>query len=418
MKKYILATCILFCVQSISQSAFAQNTDTTKLKHKKNIFTLALYKQPGKDSMVDVVDGIYRILKINKDRSIADTITKTQISLVPGIEYSLATKFATSLSASVMVPGKLSTTKASTFSGEIKYTQNKQAVALLVSNIWLKNNKYNINTNWSFLKYPQQDFGIGTTNNQLSLVDDLSYSYIRMYQSIVKKIGRNFYVGPGINIDNHWQIKDSTTINKPITGFQQYGFTGASKSIGITLNALYDTRTSIVNPKTNSSFINLSYRNNLTALGSDQNWQTLLIDVRKYVPFPKNSKNILAFWTYNVLTLQGKGPYLDLPTTAGDTYGNTGRGYIQGRFRGDKYISAESEYRFGITENGALGGVVFANIQSVSGLYDKSLQGLKKAIGAGFRFKINKHSHTNVAIDYAVGEDGSKGIFMNLGEVF
>jgi hypothetical protein len=37
-------------------------------KHKKNIFTLAFYKQPGKDSMVDFVDGVYRILKINKDR--------------------------------------------------------------------------------------------------------------------------------------------------------------------------------------------------------------------------------------------------------------------------------------------------------------------------------------------------------------
>ena len=30
--------------------------------HKKNIFTLGLYKQPGLDSMVDFVDGLYRIL--------------------------------------------------------------------------------------------------------------------------------------------------------------------------------------------------------------------------------------------------------------------------------------------------------------------------------------------------------------------
>ena len=41
----------------------AQTTDSLLNKHKKNIFTLAFYKQPGKDSMVDVVDGLYRVFK-------------------------------------------------------------------------------------------------------------------------------------------------------------------------------------------------------------------------------------------------------------------------------------------------------------------------------------------------------------------
>jgi hypothetical protein len=174
----------------------------------------------------------------------------------------------------------------------------------------------------------------------------------------------------------------------------------------------------LVNPVANSSYLNLVYRDNLTFLGSDAPWQSLLIDYRKYLPFPRDSKNILAFWSYNVFTLAGKQPYLDLPTTASDTYNNTGRGYIQGRFRGDKLMFAESEYRFGITENGFLGGVVFANVQSLSERQGKPIQSLLPGYGAGIRIKLNKHSNTNIAIDYGIGQGGSKGIFMNLGEVF
>ena len=81
-------------------------------------------------------------------------------------------------------------------------------------------------------------------------------------------------------------------------------------------------------------------------------------------------------------------------------------------------VYAESEYRFGITENGFIGGVVFANMQSVSERQDKPLQSILPGYGAGIRIKISKHSNTNIAIDYGIGSGGSKGIFMNLGEVF
>jgi len=396
----------------------AQIADSSSVKHKKNIFTLAFYKQPGKDSLVDFVDGIYRVFKINKQRSQDEQLTKSHFTFVPAVEYSLATKFATSLNANMVLPGKLASDNHSTISTEIKYTQNKQVISQLVSNIWLKNNEYNLNTNWSYLKYPQKDFGLGSKSD-LKLFDMLDYSYIKMHQSIVKKIAPNLYFGPGLNIDYHWNIVDTTSINKPLVGFTQYGISKSSKTIGLLLNLLYDSRKSIVNPIPNSTYFNLVYRNNLEFLGSDRPSQTIMLDIRKYLPFPnKDSKNILAFWSYNMLNLKGNLPYLDLPATASDAYSNTGRGYIQGRFRGDKLLFAESEYRFGITENGFIGGVVFANVQTLSERQGKSIQGLMAGYGAGIRVKLNKHSNTNIAIDYGFGQGGSKGIFMNLGEVF
>ena len=385
--------------------------------HKKNIFTLGLYKQPGLDSMVDFVDGLYRVLKVNKVRSQDEKQNKTLFTFIPGVEYSLATGFASSINANFILPVKKITDNHSFVSSELKYTQNKQVIAQMVSNIWLKSNEYNINTNWSYLKYPQKDFGLGSSSD-LKLFDNLDYSYIKLHQSIVKRIAPNLYFGPGLNIDYRWNITDTTTLNKPLVGFKEYGFTKQSTSIGVLLNLLYDTRKQVSNPAPNSSYLNLVYRDNLKLLGSDQNWQSILLDYRKYIPFPMGSKNILAFWSYNVFTLAGKQPYLDLPSTASDTYTNTGRGYIQGRYRGDKFVFAESEYRFGITENGFLGGVVFANMQSVSEQQGKPLQSILPGYGAGIRIKLSKHSNTNVAIDYGIGQGGSKGIFMNLGEVF
>ena len=175
----------------------AQGIDSSSTKHKKNIFTLAFYKQPGKDSLVDFVDGIYRVFKINKQRNKDERLTKSQFTFVPAVEYSLATKFATSLNANMVLPGKLETDNHSTISTEVKFTQNKQVISQLVSNIWLKNNEYNVNTNWSYLKYPQKDFGLGSSSD-LKLFDMLDYSYIKMHQSIVKRIAPNLYFGPGL----------------------------------------------------------------------------------------------------------------------------------------------------------------------------------------------------------------------------
>jgi hypothetical protein len=402
-------------IMLISYTSKAQLQKDSSL-HKKNIFTLAFYKQPGKDSMVDFVDGIYRVLKINKDRSIGETISKPQFSFIPAVEYSMISKLAASLNANYVKPSKYLATKNATYSTELKITQNKQIISQFISNIWLKNNEYNINTNWSYLKFPQKDFGLGTANNQLDRFDQIDYSYLKLHQSIVKRIAQNWYIGPGLNIDFRWNISDSSTVNKPIYGFTQYGPSKTSNSTGLTVDLLYDSRTSIVNPNTASAYLNLSYRSNLTFLGSDYALQSITMDLRKYIPLFR--KNMLAFWSYNVLTLSGKAPYLDIPYTASDRNSNTGRGFIQGRFRGEKLFFAESEYRFGITENGFIGGVVFANMLSVAEPLQKGLQQIRTGYGAGIRIKLNKHSNTNVAIDYAFGEGGSQGIFMNLGEVF
>ena len=81
-------------------------------------------------------------------------------------------------------------------------------------------------------------------------------------------------------------------------------------------------------------------------------------------------------------------------------------------------LYAESEYRFHITRNDLFGGVVFVNAESFPEPQNGKVQTISPGYGAGIRVKFNKHSNTNICIDYAFGKGGSRGLFMNLGEVF
>ena len=81
-------------------------------------------------------------------------------------------------------------------------------------------------------------------------------------------------------------------------------------------------------------------------------------------------------------------------------------------------IYLESEYRFNITSNGLIGGVVFGNLESYPRSISKNLNSFIPGYGSGIRIKINKQSNTNLGIDYGIGTNGSRGVFVNLGEVF
>lgn len=116
--------------------------------------------------------------------------------------------------------------------------------------------------------------------------------------------------------------------------------------------------------------------------------------------------------------MAGTAPYLDLPSIGWDDYSNTGRGYVPGRFTGKNLIYAESEYRFSLTQNGFLGGVVFVNAESILRTIPRGLHAVIPGEGLGLRIKVNKYSNTNLAIDYGFGIGGSHGLFFNLGEVF
>ncbi len=335
--------------------------------------------------------------------------------ILPESGYSIQTSFL------AQVTGNLAFRKpdanVSTVITTATYTFNRQELLTITTNVWSRNNRFNLVGDWRIEHYPQETYGLGIHTERSNNIK-LDYSYLRFYQSLLARVAPNMYAGLGYAFDRHYNIT-SRYGNSELTSISDYpfGVAGSSVSSGPRLSLLYDNRPNAINPA-RGFFADIEARAALTALGSSQAYQSVLIDVRKYIQLPGQAGNILALWSYNVLTLNGNPPYLDLPGTSTDKYGNSGRGYIQGRYRGQRLVYSEAEYRFGITRNRLFGGVLFANAQTVTEPFTTRFDKVVPGGGAGIRFQMNKISRTNLCIDYGVGADGSRGIFFNLGEVF
>ena len=369
------------------------------------------------DKDIDLLDVIAHFInkeqqkRVDKDSA---STKKVRFSAIPAAGYTLQTGFAglATANATFHVADNANTSTALT---SFTYTVRNQIILPLQANIYTKNNNYNFITDWRYLYFPSYTYGLGgyTNLNDGYLID---YSALRLHQTVMRKIQPDIYAGIGYNIDYFWGISE---LNPPASGsdFKQYGLNATEFAAGITLNFLYDSRKNSINPQ-GGTFVNVIYRPNLVVFGNSTTWRSLVADMRKYIHFPANSQNILALWTYEWLTVSGKAPYLMLPNTGGDPYSNTGRGYIQGRFRGANMAYVEGEYRFSVTRNELIGGVLFANAESFTEQKSNRFETIAPGWGLGVRVKLNKFSNTNIAVDYGFGLGGSGGVFVNLGEVF
>jgi outer membrane protein assembly factor BamA len=343
---------------------------------------------------------------------------KVYITLVPVVGYTLQTGFAGVFSTNfAFYTGESTQDNLSNILTSVTYSQYQQIIFPIQANIWTPGNKYNIVTDWRYLQYPSFTYGLGG-NTSADTGYSIDYSYLRFHQYVLKSIGKDLYVGLGYDLDYFWNVKEIDPPPGKATDFETYGLTKKVVASAISLHLLFDSRRNPINPE-NGSYASISYRPNFTFLGSDANWQSLLFDLRSYIRFPATTHNVLALWSYDWFTTgSGNPPYLLLPSTGWDAYSNTARGYIQGRFRSKNMVYLESEYRFGITPNGLLGAVIFANAQSFTEPTTGRYQYLIPGYGGGIRIALNKFSRTNLCLDYGWGVNGSGGFFVNLGEVF
>ncbi len=370
-----------------------------------------------KVDLVDVGRSFMKGVKAKRIDSIPQKSGKMHISALPVIGYTLQTGFAGVLSANFAFYTSASPQNLSSILTSVTYSQYNQIIFPIQADIWTKGNIYNIVTDWRFLKYPSLTYGLGG-NTATDSGYNIDYTYLRLHQAVMKTISRDLYLGLGYDLDYFWNVKEVDPPPGKVTDFEKYGFHKTAIASGISLHFLYDSRRNQINPE-NGGYASVSYRPNFTFLGSDASWQSLILDLRRYIRLPGDSHNVLALWNYDWFTTGGGAPpYLLLPSTGWDAYSNTARGYIQGRFRSRNMLYLESEYRFGITSNGLFGGVVFANAQSFSEPSTGRFQYVSPGYGAGLRISLNKFSRTNLCVDYGWGINGSGGFFVNLGEVF
>jgi outer membrane protein assembly factor BamA len=370
---------------------------------------------------VDLVDVGRSLLKgahTNRQDTGMQKAGRLHISALPVVGYTLQTGFAGVISSNfAFYTSEQRQANISSILTSITYSQYRQIIFPIQADIWTKDNKYNIVTDWRYLKYPSLTYGLGGNTSPDSGYN-IDYAYLRLHQAILRKVTSDLYLGLGYDLDYLWDIAEIDPPPGKTTDFQRYGFHKTEIASGVSLHFLYDSRRNQINPD-GGGYASVSYRPNFTFLGSDANWQSLILDLRKYIRWPGSTHNVVALWSYNWLTTgSGNPPYLLLPSTGWDAYSNTGRGYIQGRYRSRNMLYLEAEYRFRILSNGLLGGVVFGNAGSMSEMGSGHFEYITPGYGAGLRISLNKFSRTNLCIDYGWGTHGSGGFFVNLGEVF
>lgn len=134
----------------------------------------------------------------------------------------------------------------------------------------------------------------------------------------------------------------------------------------------------------------------------------------------RNPTHLVAFWLIGEFSPQGQFPYMTLPATSYDQRSRSGRGYTQGRFRGNQYTYGEAEYRFPISKCGGIwSGVAFVNATTANNPAQKLglFESVKPGYGVGLRIMLDKSTRTNLVLDYGFGEKSS-GFYLAVSETF
>jgi hypothetical protein len=393
---------------------------------------------------IDIFDVIKRALG-KPDSSFSDVpqIGISNVSLLPILGYSPANGFVIGAAVGVTkLLGDPANTTISSALANISLTTKDQVLINLRTDIYTAGNKWLITGDNRLYFFAQPTYGLGIygLDNTYSFdiggssvsrtigEQPMKFNYIRLYDAAVRKIYNNWYAGLGINFDFHYQIQDQAlkldTPNPYISSHylysKRYGFdTSHYSTNGLTIHIIQDSRDNSVNPY-KGIFADIGFRFNPNWLGSSQESTMLYAEFRDYFNVQKSRPgHLIGVWFWGVFQTDGHVPYLALPAITWDTYGRSGRGYIQGRFRGTNMVYGEVEYRLPLSENGLFGAVAFANATTASNpITGQDLFfSIAPAGGFGLRIKMNKKDRTNICVDYGIGRSFT-GIYFNIRETF
>ena len=356
--------------------------------------------------------------------------------IIPIIGSQPATGFSYGFVTQYTFKGKKVDDKYSSINLGATFTEKKQLLINVKNSVMLNNNKMFFSGDWRFYIFSQPNYGLGTDiippkyreeDFDLSALEEpMSYNYLKFHQTASWEVKNNYYIGAGVHLDWYTTITDE---NLDILAGQFTSHYNYSKKFdfneneyfvnGLSLNLLYDSRDSQINTN-NGMFANINYRFNPALTKNQYSSNLLFMEYRYFLPLSKyNKQHVFSVWATGQFVTSGTVPYLNLPSIGWDQRSRSGKGYIQGLFRGQKMVYFESEYRFPISCNQLISGTVFTNFTSAS---DKDreirlFQYVQPAVGLGLRILIDKATRTNLVLNYALGRH-SKAFYLNAGESF
>jgi hypothetical protein len=353
---------------------------------------------------------------------------KWMIAAAPVVTYGPTSGFGIGLAGNMAVyQGFPDSTRISSMVASVTATTKEQVLVNAKINGSSRNNRRQFQGDNRLYWTSQKTYGLGTGTAEDAAVDQ-KYDYFRFYETMYWAVAHHVYLGTGFLYSNHRDVRpadDAAEAAWPsspyVTYSEQHGFdTESQTSAGLSLGALFDSRDGSINPS-RGWYAKAAYGAFFEGfLGGASSWQQLSYDARTYLRLTPDARHKLAFWLYGDFVVAGTAPYLDLPATGMDTYGRAGRGYPQGRFRGEGLVYGEAEFRWTVTRNGLFGMVAFLNTETLGSKEtdEKLFDSFATGAGFGFRLMLNKRSQTNLCLDIGWGKGGSRAVYFAVQEAF
>ena len=345
--------------------------------------------------------------------------------------------FGLSLASSFTFPSN-EETKISNAVLTSDYTTKNQLMFNLKSNVFTPGNKWILNGDWRFYISSQPTYGLGigyskdTENSLFGREQPMEFDLLRFHQTVSHNIYKNLFIGFGVYYDRYTNIFDQALNleeDQPVYT-SHYLYNSAKgfdlndyESMAFGLSLIHESRDIPTNAYS-GWYGNITYKFYPGGLSNTYGAGLLNLDFRDYIKLDRKRNSILALWFLGSFTTYGKLPYMNLMALGWDQKGTSGRGYKQGRFRGENYMYTEAEYRIPVKIDkqhpDRYGFVAFVNLSTASSSIDQIplFEKFAPGYGAGFRIMLKKLTRSNITIDYGRGSDGTGNVYINFYENF
>ena len=370
-----------------------------------SFFFLSLFTVQGVVAQSDNLVKRYlnNVLSESGDPSAPKLINYPTVAYAPETSWELGVSSLYVYSANRDLSNRLSEIKAFTF-----YTLENQYGFWLDHALYTDENKWFFYGRARYQSFPLFYYGIGreTPSEHIALIDG---EYTLFRERLLRETLPSLYVGleldyQGLNRVNY--IDTETDFELPEVGAM------GSNNLGIGLGLLYNNIHNAMNPR-EGLYSEWAFMNYNTAVGSDYNMTTYVIDNRIYRPVKENT--VFAAQVYGQFT-SGDAPFNMLALMGGESLM---RGYYLGRYRDKNLLAGQVEYRILPFEfSKRWGASVFLAAGQVYGdEYGFNWDQFLPTGGAGIRYLIFPEKDIYTRIDVSFTEEG-RGVYFFIGEAF
>ncbi|MCS6987933.1 MAG: BamA/TamA family outer membrane protein [Chloroherpetonaceae bacterium] len=304
------------------------------------------------------------------------------------------------------LPGSSSESRASNVKGDAIYTQLGQIFLQLQPQLYLLNETYFLDADFSFIRFADKFWGIGNSTSW-DAEERYEHEIARIRLTLLRQLV------PRLNVGVQYHNETFTMLSVEANGLLAtdhsiLGRTG-SKNAGVGLILNYDSRDNAFSP-TEGAFCQAIAMNYNRFLGGNHEFWLYTFDARKF--FALRYGEVIALQGYFSF-VSGEAPFQMLPRLGG---GARMRGFYEGRFRDKQLLTIQAEYRRPLVWRFAM--ATFVGVGSVSGaLNEIALDRLKLSYGVGLRFALTPEERVFARLDFGKGA-GTHGFYVQVNEAF